>query len=176
MPRRSATDPGDDALSARRQRGFERAGALAEARIRRAGERRGFATARLLTHWAEIVGEEVARICRPVKVSWSQGGFGGTLVVQADGAQAPLVQMQAEQIRARVNACHGHAAIARLRIQQAPLSAATGFAEGQAAFEGPGIRSSAPPSPALAERLAGITDPELREQLVLMAGRLRHPS
>ncbi|MCU0908563.1 MAG: DUF721 domain-containing protein [Rhodobacteraceae bacterium] len=171
MTRRRTTDAAPDARLERRTRGFERAAALVDAPIRQAGEARGFATARLLTHWTEIVGPELARICRPVKVSWSQGGFGGTLVVQADGAHAPLVQMQADQIRARVNACHGHAAIARLRIQQAPL---TGFAEGQAAFVGPPARPATPPSPAVTERLAGIADPDLRAQLALMATHVRH--
>jgi hypothetical protein len=177
MTRRRRTDAAPDAPPVRRTHGFKRAAALVDASVRRAGEVRGFATARLLTHWAEIVGDEVARICRPVRVSWSQGGFGGTLVLQADGAQAPVVQMQAEQIRARVNACHGHAAIARVRIQQAPLDAAPGFAEAQAPFAGPPARPSAPPStppsPAVTERLAGIADPELRAQLALMATHLR---
>ena len=176
MTRRRRTDSATDAAPARRTRGFERAAALVDVPVRKAGEARGFATARLLTHWSEIVGTEIARICRPVKVSWSQGGFGGTLVVQAEGAQAPVVQMQAEQIRERVNACHGHAAIARIRIQQAPLDAAPGFAEAQAPFDGPAPRPARPPSPAIIDRLAGITDPDLRAQLALMAGRLRHTS
>lgn len=176
MTRRRTTDAAPDALPARRTRGFERAAALVDAPVRRAGEARGFATSRLLTHWAEIVGDELARICRPVKVSWSQGGFGGTLVVQADGAHAPLVQMQAERIRERVNACHGHAAIARLRIQQAPMDATSGFAEGQAPFAGPTPRPASPPSPDVARRLAGISDPDLRAQLALMATHVRHTS
>lgn len=174
MTRRRTTDAAPDAPPARRTRGFERAAALVDAPVRQAGEARGFATARLLTHWAEIVGAEIARICRPIKVSWSQGGFGGTLVVQADSAHAPLVQMQAEQIRTRVNACHGHAAIARLRIVQAPLDAASGFAEAQAPFAGPATRPADPPSQAVTERLAGIADPELRAQLALMAAHVRH--
>jgi hypothetical protein len=176
MTRRRMTDSAKDATPERRTRGFERAAALVETSVRRAGEERGFATARLLTHWPEIVGDELARICRPIKVSWSQGGFGGTLVVQADGAHAPLVQMQAERIRDRVNACHGHAAIARLRIQQAPLAEAPGFAEDQAPFAGPAPRAAATPSPDIARRLAGIADADLRAQLTLMATHVRVPS
>jgi hypothetical protein len=173
MPRRTAPDPAKDAPAARRLRGFERAGALVEARIRGAGERRGFATARLLTHWTEIVGEEIARLCRPLKVTWSQGGFGGTLILQADGAVAPLVQMEEPRIRERVNACHGHAAIARIRIQQGPTAVATarpGFAEAQSTFASPG---PAAPSAAVATGLAAISDPELRAQLAALAGRVR---
>jgi hypothetical protein len=172
MARRASPAPATDPTPARRLRGFERAGALAEARIRDAGERRGFATARLLTHWAEIVGAEIAAMCRPLRVSWSQGGFGGTLVVQADGALAPLVQMQETRIRERVNACHGHAAIARIRIEQGPAPAAasaapSGFAEAQVPFAGPA------PSPASPPALDGITDPDLRAQLAALATRVR---
>jgi hypothetical protein len=42
-----------------------------------------------------------------------------------------MLEMQKEILRARVNACYGYNAIARIRITQ---TAPTGFAEGQAAF------------------------------------------
>ncbi|MEL6607553.1 MAG: DUF721 domain-containing protein [Pseudomonadota bacterium] len=102
-----------------------------EKRIRTAGEARGFAVSRLLTHWAEVVGEDTARIARPVNVSYSQGGFGATLTVLTTSAQAPMLQMQLPTIRERVNACYGYNAISRVRITQ---TAPTGFAEGQAQF------------------------------------------
>ncbi|MDJ0630655.1 MAG: DUF721 domain-containing protein [Rhodobacter sp.] len=116
----------------RRMRGFERASGLLQSRICKAGETRGFAVARLLTHWAEIVGEDTARAARPVKVSYGQGGFGATLTVLTTGAQAPMLQADLPRIKERVNACYGYAAIARIRITQ---TAPTGFAEGQAAFK-----------------------------------------
>jgi len=125
----------------RRMRGFERTGGLLQARIRKAGEARGFAVARLLTHWAEIVGQDTARIARPVNVSYGRGAFGATLTVLTTGAQAPMLQADLPRIRERVNACYGYAAIARVRITQ---TAPVGFAEGQAAF-GP-----ADPAPARA--------------------------
>ncbi len=66
----------------RRMRGFERTSGLLQDRIRKAGETRGFAVARLLTHWAEIVGEEIARH-RPA----GQGQLcAGRLRRDADGA------------------------------------------------------------------------------------------
>ena len=52
----------------RRMRGFEAASGLLKDRIRSAGESRGFAVTRLLTHWPEVVGEDLARVTRPVKV------------------------------------------------------------------------------------------------------------
>jgi len=121
----------DNSQGRRRKRGFERTSGLLQGQIRRIGESRGFAVSRLLTHWAEIVGEETARVALPVKVSYSQGGFGATLTVLTTGSQAPMLQADLPRIRDKVNACYGYRAIARIRITQ---TAATGFAEGQVAF------------------------------------------
>ena len=52
-----------------RKRGFERTAGLLQSQIRKASEKRGFAESRLLTHWAEFVGEDFANVARPVKVS-----------------------------------------------------------------------------------------------------------
>lgn len=115
----------------RRKRGFERTSSLLMARIRKAGETRGFAVTRVLTHWGDIVGQDIARIARPVDVSYGRGGMGATLTVLTTGAQAPMLEMQKEKLRDRVNGVYGYNAIARIRITQ---TAPTGFAEGQAQF------------------------------------------
>ena len=125
-------------------RGFEAASGLLRDPIRKAGESRGFAVARLLTHWPEIAGADLAPLCRPVKVSYAQQGLGATLTLLTSGAAAPLVQMQAERLRERVNAIYGYAAIARVRVtQSAAQGLASGLAEPQRPFDGPNI---APPS------------------------------
>lgn len=153
----------------RRMRGFERASGLLQERIRKAGEARGFAVARLLTHWAEIVGEETARIARPVKVGYAQGGFGATLTVLTTGAQAPMLEMQKDRIKERVNACYGYAAISRIRITQ---TAPTGFTEGQAAFDAPPLQARTP-DPAVKEAAkqaaAPVTNDSLRAALEALA-------
>jgi hypothetical protein len=112
-------------------KGFKRTSSLLGDRIRTASESRGFAQSRLLTHWAEIAGPSVAEIARPVEVSYTRGGMGATLTLLTTGAQATMLEMQKEQIRAKVNAVYGYNAIARVRITQ---TAPTGFAEGQVAF------------------------------------------
>ncbi|SLN67314.1 hypothetical protein PSA7680_03554 [Pseudoruegeria aquimaris] len=117
---------------ARRMRGFERTSGLLQPHIRKATEARGFAVARLLTHWEEIVGEDIAAMARPVKVGYGRGGFGATLTVLTTGAQAPMLQAQLPRIIEKVNACYGYAAISRIHITQ---TAPTGFAEGQVAFK-----------------------------------------
>lgn len=122
---------GHDQIARRRKRGFERAASLVQGRVRSAGETRGFAVSRLLTHWAEIVGPELAQTARPVEINYGKG-FGATLTLLTTGAQAPMLEMQKETIREKVNACYGYSAIQKIRLTQ---TASTGFAEGQARFE-----------------------------------------
>ena len=117
--------------SPRRMRGFERTSGLLHSHVRRVAESRGFAVSRLLTHWAEIVGEETANSALPVKISYRHGGIGATLTVLTTGAHAPMLQADLPRIRDKVNACYGYAAISRIRITQ---TAPSGFAEGQVAF------------------------------------------
>jgi len=111
--------------------GFKRSAALLAPHIRKASETRGFAVSRVLTHWAEIAGEDIAAIARPVEVSYGRQGFGATLTVLTTGAHAPMLEMQKEALRERVNAAYGYNAISRVRLTQ---TAPTGFAEGQASF------------------------------------------
>lgn len=150
-------------------RGFSRAATLMQGRIRAASESRGFAQSRLLTHWAEIVGEAVAAVALPVSVSYGKGGLGATLTLLTTGAQAPLVEMQKEQIRERVNACYGYNAIARVRITQ---TAPTGFAEGRVAFQA-APKVATPPDPgvvAAARDVAqGVASDDLRLALETLA-------
>ncbi|MEM8803180.1 MAG: DciA family protein [Pseudomonadota bacterium] len=148
---------------ARRKRGFEQAGALASTRIRKASESRGFAVSRLLTHWAEVVGPDIARIARPVDVNYGRG-FGATLTLLTTGAEAPMLEMQKETIRERVNVCYGYAAIQKIRITQ---TAATGFADGHAVFEPePKMAVSEKPVKPEAARMAEtVGDSDLRQAL-----------
>ena len=130
----------------RRMRGFETASGLLRDNIRKAGESRGFALSRLLTQWAEVVGEEAASQAVPVRIGYGRDGMGATLTLLVPGAAAPLVQMQLPRIRDKVNACYGYNAIARILLTQ---TAATGFAEGQSPFAHQPKPAAAAPDPAL---------------------------
>jgi hypothetical protein len=147
-------------------RGFEATAGLIRDRIRAAGASRGFAVTRLLTHWPEIVGADVARVARPVKVGFRRDGLGATLTVLTTGAQAPMLEMQKEVIRERVNACYGYAAISKVLITQ---TAPSGFAEGQVEFDHAAAPPSPQPDPALtrraAEAVADVGDDGLRTAL-----------
>jgi hypothetical protein len=138
-------------------KGFARTASLLSGKIRKASESRGFAQSRLLTNWAEVVGEEAAAMSRPVEVSYGRGGMGATLTLLTTGANAPVLEMQKEQLRTRVNAVYGYNAIARVRVTQ---TAATGFSEGRVAFE------HAP------KKAAPVSDPALREKATQTAAQI----
>lgn len=151
--------------------GFKRTSALLQTSIRRASESRGFAQSRLLTHWAEVVGDDIAAIARPVEVSYARQGMGATLTLLTTGAQAPMLEMQKEKLRERVNAVYGYNAIARIRITQ---TAPVGFAEGQVEFS---LRPTVAESPDVAPETleaasslaAPVTDDGLRAALERLA-------
>jgi hypothetical protein len=169
MPPRRADAKGPDP---RRRRGFERASALVAAYIKAPAEKRGFAEARLLTHWAGIVGEDIAAMAVPLRITYGRG-FGGTLVLLTTGANAPILEMRGTEIVGRVNACYGYRAVARIQVTQ---TAPTGFAEGQVAFApGPKPPERAPDPERLAratEELGTIEDAGLRAALEALARKV----
>lgn len=150
-------------------RGFEPAFGLMKDSVRTAGESRGFAVARLLTHWPEVAGEEMARKTRPVKIGYGKGGMGATLTLLVKAAEAPMVQMALPVLKERVNAVYGYAAISHIHLTQ---TAATGFAEGQAEFT-PAPKAARQPDPTVQakarETADGIADPGLRSALEQLA-------
>ena len=152
-----------------RMRGFEPAFGLMKEAVRTAGESRGFAVTRLLTHWAEVAGEEMARKTRPVKIGYGKGGMGATLTLLVKSSEAPMVQMALPVLKERVNAVYGYAAVHHILLTQ---TAATGFAEGQAEFI-PATRPARGPDPATTAQAQaaaeGVADPSLRSALEQLA-------
>ena len=150
-------------------RGFKRTASVLSDQIRRAGESRGFAVSRLLTHWAEIAGPGIAEIARPVNISYGRGGLGATLTVLTTGPQAPMLEMQKERLREKVNGVYGYNAIARVRITQ---TAPDGFHEGQALFTPapkPGITA---PDPQVVQAAAKAAQPVQNDDLRAALERL----
>lgn len=150
--------------------GLKKAESLVSAEIRRGAESRGFAAARLLTHWNEVVGEDLAALCRPEGVSWARGGMGATLTVLARGAEAPVVAAESERLRQRVNACYGYNAIVRVRVTQ---TSASGFAEGATPFTPAPKQPKGPAQKAVAAGATlaqDVADPGLRAALASLGG------
>jgi len=156
-------------------KGFVQTGGLLGGRIRAATQSRGFAETRLLTQWREIAGEAIASIARPVKVAYGRQGFGATLTLLTNGANAPIVQAESAKIRERVNSVYGYAAISVVRVTQ---TSETGFAEPQAEF-----RRAAPGKPAkdgdpprmdadLGKAVNDIADPSLRSALAALGDNI----
>ncbi len=101
-----------------KRKGFLQAGSLLEIGLRQSMAKRGFGESRVLTHWAEIVGADIARIAEPLKLNYPKDGFGADLVVLCVGANAPVVQMRSDDIIERVNSCYGYRAITRVKVTQ----------------------------------------------------------
>jgi hypothetical protein len=83
--------------------------------------RAGFRDPTLVTHWADIAGSEVARLCQPLKLS--EGAGGGVLTLKAEPSAALFLQHESRALCERINGYLGRPAIARLKFVQSPLAA-----------------------------------------------------
>ncbi|HUF86548.1 MAG TPA: DciA family protein [Thermohalobaculum sp.] len=171
---------GKTAPERRRPRGFLAAAHCARRTVGEAAAQRGFAVPDVLTRWGEIVGDHLAGLCLPVKVSYARDRqLGATLIVHVEGPRATEVEHLAPRILERVNQFYGYRAIARVRLTQvsapatAPAAApAAGFAEPARAFAPP----PASPGPAeerrAAELVRDIEDDALRAALTRMGAQI----
>lgn len=89
--------------------------------IRALDARFGQGTGALESRWAEIVGDQLARVTEPVKLAKGRPGQGGTLELRVVGPAAAFVQHQSGEILGRVNLFLGEGAVERLRISQGPV-------------------------------------------------------
>lgn len=134
---------------------------------RAAFRRFGFIQSSVVSRWAEIVGENYARVSVPESIRFPVGRRSeGVLTLTADGAHGTMLQHVAPTIIERVNRFFGYSAVARLVIRQ-----------GACAAPAKPITRPAPPSlkPValdLGESLRTVGDPELRACLESLAGAL----
>ena len=95
--------------------------------------------------------------------------MGATLTVLVKATEAPMIQMALPQLKDRVNAVYGYAAVNHIHLTQ---TAATGFAEGQAEFT-PAPKAAPRLDPAIAAQAQvvaeGVADPGLRTALEQLA-------
>jgi hypothetical protein len=129
----------------------------------------GFASAEVVTRWADIVGTELAAICEPVRIAWAPGPVDrlsepATLVLRVAGPEAVEVQHLSTTILERVNQTLGWRAVGRLSIQRAPL---------QRTVE---ARPDRRPDPQAVERAAAtltdVADPNLRQALARLGAAI----
>jgi hypothetical protein len=98
-----------------------RAGRALQPLIKKLDETFGRGASALEPRWVEIVGERLARVCRPQKLTKGRGGQPGVLELRVVGAAALLVQHQSAEILSRVNLFLGAGTVDRLRIAQGPV-------------------------------------------------------
>jgi hypothetical protein len=128
--------------------------------------KRGFVRGGLIAEWETIVGERLAASSLPERVSYPpKQSRGGTLHLRvASGSLAMELQHLEPLLVERINGYFGYDAVARVRLIQGPVPTRT--------------RGPARPLPlrrltdaeedALAERLAGVGDDELRSALAAL--------
>ena len=97
---------------------FKRASGLLEKVTKKTFEKRGFSQFELLTQWGEIVGDRLAEIIRPLRLSFKGNGLGATLFIEVEGAFIPEVDLQKDIIIERVNRFYGYLAVSRIAIRK----------------------------------------------------------
>lgn len=134
MPRPLPTDEEvREILSRKRTRPAPRpappAGRALTGLVRELDEKYGRGAGALETRWREIVGEQLARISQPRKLTKGRAGPGGSrpggvLELRVAGPAALLVQHQSADILARVNLFLGEGSVDRLTLSQGPIKPA----------------------------------------------------
>ncbi|MDJ0922742.1 MAG: DciA family protein [Henriciella sp.] len=170
MVKRSSLDPVEEARARVRLRyakakpvhpGPGSIGSAAKRLTRKALPTKGATITRLKVEWESIVGEQLARLCRPEKLGASRGGR--RLTLRVIPAAAGLVQHQSEMIRQRVSVAAG-GDITALKLVQGPLTASNKST--------PAPRPHVPLSEAQREALlasaADIDDEKLRAAIVAL--------
>jgi hypothetical protein len=137
--------------------------------------RRGFGEGGLIANWAAVVGEEVARHAKPLRLSFPRGERrAGGLVLRVRSAYAVELQHMAPQLLERINGYLGYGAVARLKFEQGRLPRPR-----PPALNTPGSLDPAEER-RLARDLGRIADPGLRDALEALGravkGLRRHPN
>ena len=143
----------------RTARGLLAVGAMASKVTKPILGKAGLAEGDIIEHWQEIVGPTLAASTSPERIRFPKGRReAGELTVRVSaGAFARTLQHETPRVLERVNAFFGYRAVERLKVVQGAI---------------PHHKRPAPPpepiltardSEVLAEQLADITDPALRE-------------
>jgi hypothetical protein len=131
--------------------------------------KQGFASTDIVTHWAEIVGPEIAAHAEPVKLQWPRGDAEqpepATLVLRVEGPAAVEIQHLSGLILERVNRFFGWRAVKRIALRQAPLTRANKR------------QAPSPPDPqavaAVAASLPDVSDESLRAALARLGAAVK---
>ena len=132
--------------------------------------KQGFAQTGLVTHWAEIVGADIADHAEPMRMMWPRRVHEddpdpATLVLRVEGPVALEIQHLSGVIIEKVNRFFGWRAVGRIQIRQAPLMRRTAKT----------VRRG--PDPAVVARLAAgmsdVADDGLRDALARLGASIK---
>ena len=124
-------------------------------------KKQGFTDPQIFHQWGAIVGESMARVSCPMRISRQSAGVstGATLKVRILGAAALEFEHMTPQILERINQFYGYKAVSRITLEQGPL---------------PMRKTTIPPRPRkltkreeseIREEVSGIEDDDLRRSM-----------
>ena len=134
-------------------------GRAANRLVRKKVKGKGTAVSRLRDDWSEIAGEQLAKLCRPVKISGAKEGR--VLKLSVVRAAAALVEHSLEQIRQRASVAAG-GDIYKVVIGDHSL----GLKSAQGELHLPAQPLSPDDLAELEASVAGIDDPALKQAIV----------
>ena len=95
----------------------------------------------LVEAWPQIVGDDIAKSCLPLKINWRKRASQydsyepATLVIACEGFSAMSVQHQSMEIIQKVNVFFGFHAVDRLKIEQKSVSRVADTQKEQMVFD-----------------------------------------
>ena len=129
--------------------------------------RRGFAAARVIADWPEIVGPALADASLPERLVRARSADSATLVVRVRPAAALELQHWMPQIIERLNGYFGFRAIGRIRLVQGPVAPRPRRAQL------PPPRPTPDQAAAVERRLAGLAGSPLHDALLALGRSVR---
>tara|TARA_Y100001934_G_scaffold33415_1_gene37856 strand:- start:1395 stop:1808 length:414 start_codon:yes stop_codon:yes gene_type:complete len=122
-----------------------------------------------LTHWSEIVGEEISSVSIPTKVSYKSDGLGATLTILTSGSSGPVLEMQKQFIKDKINAVYGYNAIHKIKITQSSPITLLRKNENSESIISENKKINVEISPSLEKAVSEIDDKNLRQALEELA-------
>jgi hypothetical protein len=114
-----------------RRKGIQQIKALLEDCLEPTLKAKGFASAQIHLHWAEIAGAALAPWSEPVSLKWpprapgadpAGAQSGAVLTIKVEGAFALEMQHRVPQVIERVNGFFGWRCVERIMLKQGPLA------------------------------------------------------
>ena len=97
---------------------FTQTSAILSHLIKKNLNKKGFDGTGLIFHWEDIVGLNISKVTRPLKLYTAKGSKTTILKVQVNGMHAPQISLSLNYIRDKTNQFFGYDAVSKVLIQQ----------------------------------------------------------